>query len=360
MYNREIRQLEETPLLEVEGLLEVDGVTSEPPEESGQSVVLLLNHQRDKMEDLHGALSRAGYKVREASSLSDTHRALSGPRPDVVILNPLILKEGGVELEILQGMQREDDPVPVILLVEDLGSLERARIPFSLRDFLVKPHTVDECVHRVELALTTRSKFKDLRRRTRELEGQVSIDFKTGLLSERFFKRVLGIEFKRAQRHQTPLSLLLVDVDNFKDVNDSTEYEFGDEVLRRVAAALKRNTRETDYAARFGGDEFVLLLPQTTPAEAVQTAIRIRQRISGLTVEKGPYSCQVTVSVGMDTFDGRSTSTVDVLRRNTNKALQEAKRRGKNQVWLYSGPGGLEPEDPGPTDPSPEETAAED
>ncbi len=331
MHNRETRQLE------VEPLLEVDGMKSDPPER-GERLVLLLNHQRDELGDLNDALTRAGYKVREAGSLADTHRALAGPRPDLVILNPLILKDGGVEMEILEEMQREDDPVPVILLVDDLRSLDRAQIPFSLHDFVLKPHTVAECLHRVELALATRRTFAGLRRRTRELEGQVSIDFKTGLLSERFFKRVLGVEFKRSQRHQTPLSLLLVDVDNFKEVNDSTEYEFGDEVLRKVADALKRNTRETDYAARFGGDEFVVLLPQTTPAEAVQTAIRIRQRISSLTVEKGPYSCQVTVSVGLDTFDGHATSTAEVLRRNTNKALQEAKHRGKNQVWLYTGP----------------------
>jgi diguanylate cyclase (GGDEF)-like protein len=324
-------------------LLAEEEMNSDPPETTARPLVLLLNHQGDRMEELQAALTQAGYKVREAGSLSDTHRALAGPRPDVVILNPLILKEGGVELELLEDMQRKDDPVPVILMVEDVVSLERARVSLSLRDFLIKPHTVEECLHRVKLALATRRTLLDLHRRTRELEGQVSVDFKTGLFSERFFKRVLGVEFKRSQRHQTPLSLLLVDVDDFKSVNDSTEYEFGDEVLRQVAATLKRNTRETDYAARFGGDEFVVLLPQTTPAEAVQTAIRIRQRIGSMAVEKGPYRCQVTVSVGMDTFDGRSPSTVEALCRNTNKALQEAKHLGKNQVRLYSGPGDLGP-----------------
>ena len=88
-------------------------------------------------------------------------------------------------------------------------------------------------------------------------------------------QRILDLEWKRAQRHQNPLSLLLLDVDNFKSVNDTTEYAFGDEVLQRVADALKANIRETDFAARFGGDEFCVLLPQTSPAEAVQTALRI-------------------------------------------------------------------------------------
>ena len=108
-------------------------------------------------------------------------------------------------------------------------------------------------------------------------------------------------------------------------------------MLRRVADALKNNVRETDFAARFGGDEFCVLLPQTSPAEAVQTALRIRTRIAGLSVQKGSWQRQVTVSIGVDSYDGRAPSSVDQLRRNANRALLEAKRRGKNQVWLYPG-----------------------
>jgi diguanylate cyclase (GGDEF)-like protein len=156
------------------------------------------------------------------------------------------------------------------------------------------------------------------------------------LLSERHFRKLLQREFKLAQRHHLPLSLLLVDVDDFKRVNDTTEYAFGDEVLKEVARALKANVRETDFAARFGGDEFAILLPHTTPAEAVHTAMRIRKTIAAAVVENGPYKHHVTVSIGIDTFDGRSTTSPDELCRHANKALQEAKHRGKDQVWLYS------------------------
>ena len=83
--------------------------------------------------------------------------------------------------------------------------------------------------------------------------------------------------------------------------------------------------------------EFCILLPQTSPAEAVQTALRIRKRVSGMSVSDASYHMQVTVSIGVDSFDGRQASSVDQLRRNANRALQEAKRRGKNQVWLFSG-----------------------
>ncbi|MAD34736.1 MAG: hypothetical protein CMJ88_13410 [Planctomycetes bacterium] len=297
-----------------------------------------MNHRDDELDEAVTALARLGYEVSLGDNLSQSHHLAKQGRPDVVVLNALTGCEGGVELEFLEHLQREDDPVPVIMLVDDLEALTEARnmkVPF--RDFVVKPSSSAEVVQRVELALQTKTRVRGLQSRARQLESQVSIDFKTGLTSELYMKRIMGLEWKRAQRHQNPLSLLLIDVDNFKTVNDSTEYAFGDQVLRRVADALKGNIRETDFAARFGGDEFCILLPQTTPAEAVQTALRIRKRVSGMSVSDASYHMQVTVSIGVDSFDGRQASSVDQLRRNANRALQEAKRRGKNQVWLFSG-----------------------
>ena len=314
-----------------------DAPTTGPP-------VLVLNQRRDSLDALAAALRAAGHEVVEGRSLAESRELLTTVDPLVVVLNPLVLNSGGVEFELLEALRGGEQIVPVILLVPssaDLGEAQRLALPFL--DFLVEPYTVEECVARVALALENRRQLLELKARARELEGQVSVDFKTELLSERYFKQLLQIEFKRAQRHRTPLSLLLVDVDDFKDVNDSTEYAFGDEVLRHVAQHLKRTIRETDFAARFGGDEFVLLLPQTTPAEAVQTAIRIRKKISKTTVEAKQYACQVTVSIGIDTYDGITESSPDELRTRANKALQEAKQRGKDQVWLYTPAGSGRP-----------------
>src|SRR5690606_11712697 len=118
-------------------------------------------------------------------------------------------------------------------------------------DFMNKPPSTEELLHRIELKLVTRDRLLALHRRAQELEGQVLEDFKTGLINDRHFKSILVVEFKRAQRHHTPLSLLLLDVDDFKQVNDSTEYSFGDEVLAHVASCLKKTIRATDFAARF-------------------------------------------------------------------------------------------------------------
>ncbi|MBK8977852.1 MAG: GGDEF domain-containing protein [Planctomycetes bacterium] len=310
---------------------------------TGPARVAILNHHRDDVRPLAELLRTNGYVVEVEESLAATQRRLDEEPPDVAVLNPLLLEPGCVELELLERLQENSQPVPLILLVDQpqlLRGLWSPRLP--LCDFVRKAPgsatLVDgyELLQRLELATHHRACFVRLHERAVELEGQVSVDFKTQLLSERYFRQVLELEFKRARRHQTPLSLLLLDVDDFKSVNDSTDYAFGDEVLRHVAGTLARNIRETDFAARFGGDEFVLLLPHTTPAEAVQTAMRVRTRIARETVRNARYRREVTVSIGIDTFDGRQNTTPVDLRRRANLALQKAKRRGKNQVWLFA------------------------
>jgi diguanylate cyclase (GGDEF)-like protein len=309
-----------------------------PAERPGdQRLVLVMNHGRAPLGELVALLTAAGYAVQVGETLAQSHRLATAARPDVVLLHPLVLCEGSVELEFAESLQTPDDPVPVIVLVPDLAALaEVRRLALPIRDFVLMPARADECASRIGLALETRANVRDLHGRASMLERQVSIDFKTGLTSERHMRTLIEREWKRAQRHQNPLSLLLIDIDDFKGVNDGTDYAFGDEVLRRVADGLKGTVRETDFAARFGGDEFCVLLPQTTPAEAVQTALRIRQRIAGTVVSKGSFRREITVSIGVDSYDGRSAASVEALRRNANLALQEAKRRGKNQVWLHA------------------------
>ena len=306
--------------------------------DTAPALVVVCNHGRDDMQELVDALSRRGMDVRPSHSLAETRRLLQELRPAVVVLNPLTLVTGGIELELVEALQREDDPIPVLIAVDDLQLLADAhRWQLPIRDFVRKPFTPSEALHRVELALSHRRRHSLLVLRQRHLEGQISVDFKTGLLSEQYFSRILILEWKRARRHQDALSLLFLDVDDFKSVNDTTEYTFGDEVLRRVGETLRATVRETDFAARIGGDEFCVLLPQTTPKEAVQTAMRIRQRIAETMIHRGQYSRTVTVSIGIDAHDARSAGSPEMLRSRANIALKEAKRRGKNQVWLYAG-----------------------
>jgi diguanylate cyclase (GGDEF)-like protein len=301
--------------------------------------VLVMNHSGDDLSAGVAALRSLGYQVTVSPGAADSTKLLENVRPSVILLNPIVLDPAGIEVEMVAAIQREDDPIPLIVLAEDAKSLaEIARFKNLLfRDFLLKPYQPEEVVQRVSLALLHKDKYLVLQAHTRELEGQVIRDFKTGLYTERYFRQVLRQEFQRAERHRLPLSFLLLDVDDFKQVNDTTDYAFGDEVLRNFAEILRTSVREIDHAARFGGDEFMILLPQTTPSEAVQVAARIRNVIGRKDIVKGKYTVRISVSIGIDTYDGRSMSSPEDLRRHANSALKEAKRRGKNRIWIYSG-----------------------
>lgn len=315
-------------------------MTATSPQEEpapAKAEILLLNHHRDELGATADALRRQGYALTETQSIIETHRVLAKSRPALIVLNPLVLQPGSVELEVLEKLQRDDDPIPVIMLLDDLDAVyTAARSKLPIRDFITKPFATEELIHRIELKLLSRQNYLTLRRRAKELEGQVLTDFKTGLINDRHFTSIQSVEFKRAQRHNTALALLLIDVDDFKTINDTTEYSFGDEVLQHVADSIKQTVRATDFPARIGGDEFAVLLPHTTPEEAVRTAERVRDAIAGIDVSHGEYAKKVTASIGIGAFDGRSRFSAEELRTHANKALHEAKLAGKNRVALYS------------------------
>jgi diguanylate cyclase (GGDEF)-like protein len=156
-----------------------------------------------------------------------------------------------------------------------------------------------------------------------------SIDPLTRLRNRRVLHERLEEEFARSLRYGSPLSVLLLDLDGLKQLNDRHGHRSGDEALERVAEAIRAGSRSTDVAARWGGDEFAILAPNTGRAEA----LRLAERVRILASDGSPPPEAVTVSVGVGTFerDGRA-ATADDLVRAADAALYEAKRSGRNRV----------------------------
>lgn len=171
-----------------------------------------------------------------------------------------------------------------------------------------------------------------LGRQEDELRRLTSIDDLTGLFNRRHVEARLVQELDRARRYAYPFSLALLDVDELKLINDSLGHRAGDEALRRVADALAAHVRSADLAARFGGDEFVLLLPHTSVSEAEALAHRVRRAV-GVTAPGDPY--RVTVSIGLAGFvpPGNGPSPRELLDA-ADRALLRAKREGRDGVGL--------------------------
>ena len=167
-------------------------------------------------------------------------------------------------------------------------------------------------------------------------------DAKTGLLNARTWEREATAEVARAVRARMALAVAVLDIDWFKLVNDTYGHLFGDEVLKEIARCLPGVLREYDSAGRFGGEEFVLLLPHTRAVDAFRIADRIRDHISGLSLHTPDgQAVQVTVSVGVAALDAGSRRELGELLAAADAALYRAKRDGRNQVQMISTTRGL-------------------
>ena len=174
---------------------------------------------------------------------------------------------------------------------------------------------------------------EQIRQLNAQLERLAMMDDLTGLMNRRAFFIQGAKEISRAQRHRTPLSLLMMDVDEFKTVNDRYGHAAGDRVLQHVSHKIVENVREMDMVARMGGEEFSMLLPGTGAADAVKLAERVRQAIERESCQLDDQSIDVTVSIGVASYNA-DTSSLEAILREADDSLYRAKYRGRNQVVI--------------------------
>ncbi len=175
------------------------------------------------------------------------------------------------------------------------------------------------------------ARTRELQDANARLERLAVTDGLTGVFNHRRFQEALHAELLRAERHQRPMGVLMIDVDFFKKVNDAMGHPAGDELLRRLAKVLGADLRQTDLIARYGGEEFAVLLPETTKSEAMQVAERMRGQVEELINKDASWPQKVTISVGVATFpeDGKAAEAVLSA---ADQAMYVAKRTGRNRV----------------------------
>jgi len=186
------------------------------------------------------------------------------------------------------------------------------------------PAGLKDCKREEELA--------QLRLRVTELSTLVITDELTRLFNYRHLMQALGLEIERVRRGGREFSILIIDFDNFKRTNDIYGHEFGNQVLRAAGTFYMKSLRKLDVPCRFGGEEFVIVLPGTDLREAVQLAERLRAGIQALPLEFEQHKVTVTVSIGVEVFGARDQLTADQLINRADKQLLLAKKKGKNTV----------------------------
>ncbi len=198
----------------------------------------------------------------------------------------------------------------------------------------LEPEEVLARANEALLRLTIESERENaaLQAEREQLIQQASTDVLTGVANRRHFHEFLEEHFRLAARYGTPLSLFLVDLDHFKQLNDTYGHLVGDEVLRAVAARMRSVLRDADLLARFGGEEFVVVLPSTPLDGAVQSAERVREALASRPVEAAGQAIPVTASFGVSAYRADALMTPEWLIKEADLALYEAKRAGRNCV----------------------------
>jgi len=177
--------------------------------------------------------------------------------------------------------------------------------------------------------------WRRLQQRAANLKMLAALDPLTGLYNRRQFEAVLGAELARSQRYMRPLSLLMIDIDFFKNVNDSFGHEAGDHVLKAFASTIVSAKRDSDIAARIGGEEFAILLPETAKEAGRAFAERICELVRDCSLEIAGQPLHLTVSIGVADASIR-TAGIETLMREADQALYDAKRAGRDRVIVAS------------------------
>ncbi len=184
--------------------------------------------------------------------------------------------------------------------------------------------------------------ISERRKLERELEYRTQTDMLTGLATRRHFLEMAEHEMSRLVRHGGSMSLLMIDVDHFKAVNDTHGHQAGDAVLTELGRIMQQTLRRIDIAGRFGGEEFVVLLPATDLAHALEAAERLRQTIASTEIKlDGAPALKVTVSVGVASYEAEDRNLATLIRR-ADEAMYVCKRSGRNCVSASSRPSGLQ------------------
>jgi two-component system cell cycle response regulator len=222
--------------------------------------------------------------------------------------------------------------LPIILVAEE-GEDDRIirGLELGINDYLIRPIDQQELTARLRTQVKRKRYNDHLRASVTQTIEMAVTDGLTGLHNRRYLDSHLQTLFDRAVARRRPLSLMITDLDRFKSVNDTFGHEGGDEVLREFARRLRKNVRGIDLACRFGGEEFVVVMPDTEAAIAQKVAERVRAEIAEMPFAIADKSTLVTVSVGVSSLK-RGLDTVADLMKRADLALYEAKTGGRNRV----------------------------
>jgi two-component system, cell cycle response regulator len=285
--------------------------------------ILLVEDDSSVSLMLMRRLQNAAYTVATATTVEAARRVGDW---DIAILDRHLPDGDG--LELCEEFRSAYPHAYLIVLTGD--DREESKLEAFTRgadDYVIKPASLSEVVARVRAG----ERIVALQKQLQELS---MTDGLTSLRNRRAFDEQLPAALEHARRYERPLSLAVIDIDHFKSINDTFGHDAGDAILRGVAQIIASGTRQTDYVARVGGEEFAVLLPETALFDGLQFAEKLRSSIAASTIRVGENGHNVTISIGIANVPHSQVSDANELYRAADQALYRAKANGRNRVEM--------------------------
>jgi two-component system, cell cycle response regulator len=296
--------------------------------------ILVVDDNPDNLEIISTRLRFRGYDVDVAAHGSEALDLVDRVQPDLILLDVMLPDIDGYEIA---RRIKSDDRLPFIPIIlvtaRDSTQDKVAGLDAGADDYLPKPINFPELEARVRSMLRIKRLQDELEEKNRELERISISDGLTGLFNHRHIHGLLHEEFERVNRTDDPLTVAMLDLDHFKQINDNYGHQAGDRVLQELAEILRSNAREIDKLGRYGGEEFLVILPDTELDEGVVFLERVRGDVESRSFDlDGPAPLRVTISAGVATHPAPGVREPDGLIKQADRALYAAKADGRNRV----------------------------
>ena len=303
-------------------------------EAEAQPSILIVEDNEMDAKLIQRALVGEPYHINLVKTGEETLNKVKQLKIDLILLDLMLPGKDGYEIcKTLKAMeQTQNIQIIAITGLSDIDSKVKG-IEMGADDYLIKPVNQQELKTCIKSLLKKKVYLDKLCTKYEMAVYTAITDKLTGLYNRGYFDHFLDREIKRSVRDQTPVALLILDIDNFKAINDEFGHQAGDRILEQLADIVKRNIRGIDLAARYGGEEFVVVMTGTDKPEAEQARERIRRSIREYKFDKN--DSRVSASIGIALHPQDADSMEDLIEK-ADRSLYWAKRHGKNRVCMYS------------------------
>ncbi|HEY9761706.1 MAG TPA: diguanylate cyclase [Trichocoleus sp.] len=299
-------------------------------------LLLVVDDVPNNLKVVGNILAREGYVMTYAINGQQALERLEASTPDLILLDLMMPGMSGIEVCRTIKANPNQVELPIIFLT---ASQEQKHLVEAFEagaiDYVVKPFQAPELLARVKTHLKLKHTTDQLRQALSEVEKLACIDPLTNTFNRRRLFQLAEQELLRTQRYGSPLSVMMLDVDHFKAVNDTYGHLAGDWVLKEVAETTRRQLRSTDFLGRYGGEEFAVILTETDGFKAVEVGERIRSKLESLAVVAEGHAIKVTVSIGVGSYMAQ-TDDIDQIIKRADLALYHSKNSGRNACSIFA------------------------